>query len=68
MVRFDETEWTDVTFSVVAIEPKCIELQRASEHGVTVYFDAPEDALRRWNAWTGTTCRARSIARSISTR
>ena len=68
MVRFDETEWAKVTFSVVAIDRECIELQRASEHGVTVYFDAPEDALRRWDVWTGPRGRTRSIARSNSTR
>ena len=52
MVCFDKMEQTYVTLTVRAVEPGRIELLRASERGVTLYFDSPEDAIRRWNAWT----------------
>ena len=53
MVSFDAMEQTLVTLTVQAVGPERIELLRTSERGVTLYFDSPEDAIRRWNAWTG---------------
>ena len=41
-----------VTLSVVRTRTGQIELVRQSNGDIVVYYDSPEDALRRWNAWT----------------
>ena len=52
MKCYDVNDGTFVTLSVIRTRTGQIELVRESETGVAVYYDSPEDALRRWNAWT----------------
>ena len=52
MKCFDANDGTFVTLSVHTTETGQIELVRKSANGVAVYYDSPEDALRRWNVWT----------------
>jgi hypothetical protein len=51
MKCFDVTEGATVTFSVKVMDGGRIQLVRESPTGTVIYFDSPEDAIRRWNAW-----------------
>jgi len=49
MTYFDAVE--RVTLTVERGDAETVEIVRASKHGMTVYFDSPEDVRRRLNAW-----------------
>jgi hypothetical protein len=49
MIYFGAVE--GVTLTVQRGDAETMEVVRASEHGMTVYFDSPEDVRRRLDAW-----------------
>ena len=49
MIYFSAVE--RVTLTVERGDAETVESVRTSKHGMTVYFDSPEDVRRRLNAW-----------------
>ena len=51
MKCFDVTEGAVITLRMAVMDSGQIELVRETPSGKVIYFDGPEDAIRRWNAW-----------------
>jgi len=48
---FDVTEGVVITVRMEVMDSGQIELVRETPSGKVIYFDGPEDAIRRWSAW-----------------